>query len=153
MVGTLVLQHHLDGRRLHVLVPRFEGTGTDAHRCLFESATHHRFTRRVGIPWRGSDDLPGRGRGNDHRGRFPHARMRLVLFDIDGTLLNSGGMGRAAMQRALGLAFGSPGNPSYRYDGKTDRQTVRAVMRMEGPAAQHTDARMERVIALALPVP
>ncbi|PYO50368.1 MAG: haloacid dehalogenase, partial [Gemmatimonadetes bacterium] len=31
--------------------------------------------------------------------------MRLVLFDIDGTLLNSGGMGRAAMQRALGLVF------------------------------------------------
>ena len=39
--------------------------------------------------------------------------MRLVLFDIDGTLLNSGGMGRASMQRALAEVFGSPGNPSY----------------------------------------
>jgi phosphoglycolate phosphatase len=76
--------------------------------------------------------------------------MRLVLFDIDGTLLNSGGMGRAAMQRALGLVFGSPGNPSYRYDGKTDKQIVRDVMRMEGHNDQHIDARMEKLIELYL---
>ena len=76
--------------------------------------------------------------------------MRLVLFDIDGTLLNSGGMGRAAMQRALGLVFGSPGNPSYRYDGKTDKQIVRDVMRLEGHSDTHIDARMERLIGLYL---
>lgn len=76
--------------------------------------------------------------------------MRLVLFDIDGTLLNSGGMGRAAMQRALGLVFGSPGNPSYRYDGKTDKQIIRDVMRLEGHADDHIDSRMEKVLALYL---
>ena len=76
--------------------------------------------------------------------------MRLVLFDIDGTLLNSGGMGRAAMQRALGLVFGSPGNPSYRYDGKTDKQIVRDVMRLEGHSDTHIDARMEKLIELYL---
>ena len=76
--------------------------------------------------------------------------MRLVLFDIDGTLLNSGGMGRAAMQRALGLVFGSPGNPSYRYDGKTDKQIVRDVMRLEGHTDEHIDARMEKLIELYL---
>jgi phosphoglycolate phosphatase-like HAD superfamily hydrolase len=58
--------------------------------------------------------------------------MRLVLFDIDGTLLSSQGIGRTAMRRALGSIFGSPGNPAYRYDGKTDRQIVRDVMRLEG---------------------
>jgi len=76
--------------------------------------------------------------------------MRLVLFDVDGTLLNSGGMGRAAMQRALGLVFGSPGNPSYRYDGKTDKQIVRDVMRLEGHTDEHIDARMEKLIELYL---
>ena len=76
--------------------------------------------------------------------------MRLVLFDIDGTLLNSGGMGRAAMQRALGMVFGSPGNPSYRYDGKTDKQIVRDVMRMEGHSDEHIDARMTKLIDLYL---
>ena len=76
--------------------------------------------------------------------------MRLVLFDIDGTLLNSGGMGRAAMQRALGLVFGSPGNPSYRYDGKTDKQIVRDVMRMEGHSDDHIDSRMNKLIDLYL---
>ncbi|MFL5464042.1 MAG: HAD family hydrolase [Gemmatimonadaceae bacterium] len=76
--------------------------------------------------------------------------MRLVLFDIDGTLLNSGGMGRASMQRALGKIFGSPGNPSYRYDGKTDKQIVRDVMRLEGHSDEHIDSRMEKLIELYL---
>ncbi|MFL5593483.1 MAG: HAD family hydrolase [Gemmatimonadaceae bacterium] len=76
--------------------------------------------------------------------------MRLVLFDIDGTLLNSGGMGRASMQRALGKVFGSPGNPAYRYDGKTDKQIVRDVMRLEGHSDEHIDSRMEKLIELYL---
>ena len=76
--------------------------------------------------------------------------MRLVLFDIDGTLLNSAGMGRASMQRALGEVFGSPGNPSYRYDGKTDKQIVRDVMRLEGHSDEHIDSRMDDLIELYL---
>ena len=76
--------------------------------------------------------------------------MRLVLFDIDGTLLNSGGMGRASMQRALAEVFGSPGNPSYRYDGKTDKQIVRDTMRLEGHTDEHIDSRMETLIDLYL---
>jgi phosphoglycolate phosphatase len=76
--------------------------------------------------------------------------MRLVLFDIDGTLLNSGGVGRASMQRALAEVFGSPGNPSYRYDGKTDKQIVRDTMRLEGHSDEHIDSRMETLIGLYL---
>ncbi|MDP9280289.1 MAG: HAD family hydrolase, partial [Gemmatimonadota bacterium] len=76
--------------------------------------------------------------------------MRLVLFDIDGTLLSSEGMGRAAMQRALAEVFGSPGNPAYRYDGKTDKQIVRDVMRLEGHTDDHIDSRMEKMIDLYL---
>jgi len=76
--------------------------------------------------------------------------MRLVLFDIDGTLLTSEGVGRASMQRALAEVFGSSGNPAYRYDGKTDKQIVRDVMRLEGHSDQHIDSRMERLIELYL---
>ena len=76
--------------------------------------------------------------------------MRLVLFDIDGTLLNSGGVGRASMQRALAEVFGSAGNPSYRYDGKTDKQIVRDTMRLEGHSDEHIDSRMETLIGLYL---
>jgi phosphoglycolate phosphatase len=76
--------------------------------------------------------------------------MRLVLFDIDGTLLRSEGLGKASMQRALEEVFGSSGNPSYRYDGKTDKQIVRDVMRLEGHSDEHIDARMDRLILLYL---
>src|SRR5688572_30532834 len=72
--------------------------------------------------------------------------MRLVLFDIDGTLLNSGGVGRASMQLALTEIFGSPGSPSYRYDGKTDKQIVRDTMRLEGHSDEHIDSRMAVLI-------
>lgn len=76
--------------------------------------------------------------------------MRLVLFDIDGTLLNSAGLGRASMRLALGSIFGSPGNPAYRYDGKTDKQIVRDVMRLEGHSDEHIDSRMDELIATYL---
>src|SRR5206468_7604744 len=97
-----------------------------------------------------ADDLSGCGRCDDHRRSFSDAHMRLVLFDIDGTLLNSGGLGRASMQRALGMVFGSPGNPSYRYDGKTDKQIVRDVMRLEGHSDEHIDSRMDELLATYL---
>lgn len=76
--------------------------------------------------------------------------MRLVLFDIDGTLLNSGGVGRASMQMALSEVFGSPGSASYRYDGKTDKQIVRDVMRLEGHSDKHIDSRMGTLIDVYL---
>ena len=76
--------------------------------------------------------------------------MRLVLFDIDGTLLNSQGLGRTAMRRALGSIFGSPGNPAYRYDGKTDKQIVRDVMLLDGHSDEHIDSQMERLIEIYL---
>lgn len=69
--------------------------------------------------------------------------MKLVLFDIDGTLLSSGGAGRRAMRRALTEVFGGWGDPAYRYDGKTDRQIVRELMRGIGHADPYIDERMD----------
>ena len=74
--------------------------------------------------------------------------MKLVLFDIDGTLLSSSGAGRRAMEAALSLIFGSPGSPSYRYDGKTDRQIVRELMRGEGLDDGRIDREMTSVIEM-----
>jgi phosphoglycolate phosphatase-like HAD superfamily hydrolase len=68
--------------------------------------------------------------------------VKIVLFDIDGTILWSDGAGRRAMQRALTTAFGSSGSPHYRYDGKTDMQIVRDLMRAEGHEDAIIDARM-----------
>lgn len=68
--------------------------------------------------------------------------MRVVLFDIDGTLLRSGGVGRIAMEQALTSVFGSPGKSEYHYDGKTDKQIVRDLMRREGFSDLEIDAQM-----------
>ena len=71
---------------------------------------------------------------------------RLVLFDIDGTLLSSHGAGRRAMEAALIEVFGSSGAPGYRYDGKTDRQIVRDLMRGQGHDDATINARMPQVV-------
>ncbi len=72
--------------------------------------------------------------------------MRIVLFDIDGTILRSGGVGRIAMERALTRVFGSSGSREYHYDGKTDRQIVRDLMRLEGLDDAEIDARMDELL-------
>lgn len=51
--------------------------------------------------------------------------MRLILFDIDGTLIQSHGAGREAIMLALHELFGTTGPvDSYRMDGKTDHRIV-----------------------------
>lgn len=67
----------------------------------------------------------------------------LLLFDIDGTLINSSRAGRVAMGRALQEVFGSPGAvQSYEFAGKTDRRIVRDLMLAEGWSAADIAARM-----------
>ena len=78
--------------------------------------------------------------------------MRLVLFDIDGTLLWSDGAGRRSMTAALNEAIGTGGPPEYRYDGKTDPQIVRDLMALAGCAPETIAARipllLERYVTL-----
>ena len=68
--------------------------------------------------------------------------MRLVLFDIDGTILLTDGAGRRAVNRALIEVFGTLGPDDHRFDGKTDPQIVREMMRLAGHEDDHIDARM-----------
>ena len=76
--------------------------------------------------------------------------MKLVLFDIDGTLLSSEGAGTRAMRAALVELFGTSGDPAYRYDGKTDRQIVRDLMRAHGHDDAYIDERMDALFELYL---
>jgi len=57
----------------------------------------------------------------------------LVLFDIDGTLLDSRKVGREAMKRAMEEVYGTSG-PLHRYNmaGKSDRLTLRDVLTAAG---------------------
>ncbi len=72
------------------------------------------------------------------------AYSRLVLFDIDGTLLWSAGAGRSAIGRALMDEIGATGPiEGYRFDGKTDPQIVVELM----SAAGHPDAESESRIS------
>src|SRR5947208_9631673 len=69
--------------------------------------------------------------------------MKLVLFDIDGTLLWTDGAGRRAIQRALLDEAGTAGPiETYRFDGKTDPQIVRDLLSLAG----HADADNASVI-------
>jgi len=59
--------------------------------------------------------------------------VKLLLFDIDGTLLGTDGAGRRAIHRALRDRAGTSGvAPGYRLDGKTDPQIVRELLALEG---------------------
>jgi phosphoglycolate phosphatase len=69
--------------------------------------------------------------------------MKLVLFDIDGTILWTDGAGRRAIHRALIEVFGGTGPENHWFDGKTDRQIVRELMREAGHGDAHIDARMD----------
>jgi len=59
--------------------------------------------------------------------------MIVCLFDIDGTLLSSGGAGKAAMEAALGSAFGvSCLFSDIPFSGRTDRAIGRDLFRVHG---------------------
>jgi phosphoglycolate phosphatase-like HAD superfamily hydrolase len=65
---------------------------------------------------------------------------RLVLFDIDGTLVSAGGISARVFGEALLEAFGTTGAADrFDYSGKTDPQIVRELM----TGAGFTDAEIE----------
>ena len=66
---------------------------------------------------------------------------RLILFDIDGTLLSADGSGKRAIHAALMEVFGTTGPiGSYSFAGRTDPEIVRDLLRADGIA----DAEIER---------
>jgi phosphoglycolate phosphatase-like HAD superfamily hydrolase len=70
--------------------------------------------------------------------------VRLVLFDIDGTLLHSAGCGRAATRLALQEVFGTIGKlDTLSFAGKTDWQILLELLEPEGFSAEDVQAQLE----------
>ena len=55
--------------------------------------------------------------------------MQVILFDIDGTLIHSGGAGLAALQLAFTEAFGFTKAWDISLSGRTDRGIARELFR------------------------
>ena len=72
--------------------------------------------------------------------------MKLVLFDIDGTILLTEGASKRALHRALIEVFGATGPDDHAFGGKTDPQIVRELMRVVGHGDDHIDARMTELL-------
>jgi phosphoglycolate phosphatase len=71
--------------------------------------------------------------------------VRLVLFDLDGTLLWTDGAGRRAIHRALVDVMGTPGPiDGFRFDGRTDGEIVNRLA--EGAGIPPTAALMAAVL-------
>ena len=70
--------------------------------------------------------------------------MKLILFDVDGTLITSRGAGRRAMRTALERVFGSPGGiDEYDLRGRTDTRIVHDVMGALGWEAARIKERLD----------
>ena len=76
---------------------------------------------------------------------------RLVLFDIDGTLLSAGGAGARALTDALMEVYGKMGPVGgYSMGGRTDPQIVRELMTAVGMTVDEIEARLDEVWRLYL---
>jgi len=80
-------------------------------------------------------------------------RRRLVLFDIDGTLLSAGGASARALEAALRQVFGTSGLvDGFDYSGKTDPQIVRELLRGAGVAEALIEQHRPRALAAYLDI-
>jgi phosphoglycolate phosphatase-like HAD superfamily hydrolase len=71
---------------------------------------------------------------------------RLVLFDIDGTILTDRGASRSAFADALAAVYGYRGDLSrYDFSGRTDPQIAHMVLRDAGHAAHDIESALPRL--------
>ena len=72
--------------------------------------------------------------------------MRLVLFDIDGTLITDRGAARDAFAEALASVYGYHGDLSrYDFSGRTDPQIAHMVLGDAGFSKSEIDARVQQL--------
>lgn len=69
---------------------------------------------------------------------------RLVLFDIDGTLLTAGGAGARAVREAMLEVYGETGSiRGYNMGGRTDPQIVRELLTPVGYSVEQVEAGLD----------
>lgn len=74
---------------------------------------------------------------------------RLLLFDIDGTLLTTSGRGRDAFKRSIEETFGHPFDPDrISFDGKTDQQILAEILHQMGLYENHDPGLFGRALDL-----
>lgn len=71
---------------------------------------------------------------------------RLVLFDIDGTILNGGALWRECFEGAMAACFPGMKWPRISFSGKTDRQICREFFEAMGVAPDRIDTDTDRVL-------
>ena len=71
--------------------------------------------------------------------------MHIILFDIDGTLISSGGAGKSAIEAALTETFDiTPDSAGVPMAGRTDRSIVRDLFVQNG--LENTEVNWTRVL-------
>jgi len=71
--------------------------------------------------------------------------MDIILFDIDGTLLASGGSGKLALETAFTEEFGIKMRVQVPYSGRTDRAIVREIFQVHD--VDQTPAHYEKLLS------
>lgn len=83
---------------------------------------------------------------------LPCAQKRLVLFDIDGTLIRCGRQVGPMFLDSMNSVFGSRGAwQGFSFSGKTDPQIVVELLEREGFDRQHVIQRLDELRELYLP--
>ena len=77
-------------------------------------------------------------------------RPTILLFDIDGTLITTGGAGRRALEVAFERRFGSSEACNFRLDGMTDRAIAR--IGLEAIGATVTQAAIDEILGIYIEV-
>lgn len=73
----------------------------------------------------------------------------LILFDIDGTLLTTGGVGKAAFEQALCVQFGDRVDAAHiNFAGKTDWEILQALLRPLGYSDAAIAEQMARFVGV-----
>ena len=75
---------------------------------------------------------------------------RLILWDIDGTLLSTGAVGRLALEEAAAKVAGLREIPNVKMSGKTDQRILKDILTAGGLAPTRADELLPEAMAVSI---